>query len=257
MIRNNGEDMRRENSIALGLVLIILGCLVLVFANSPVSATDFTLRGSVDNSVLNIPRLNVSGFFSAGEHFIFNFTKGRFWGVAYEADHQGFSPFDPNFAPNSSILAYKEVYFDIFTPSGDFFTVDVYVIEGINPFVVVYDNQSADFVPLNGGNFTGYAVVEGIVHNTGNYTVKATIVFPLVQRDENHTYTVETDPPQLMNLWEAVNFETKPYLAAFASLGTILITSGAVSAIVWGRKPGNRRRRHLTRTEAKTGTSKG
>jgi hypothetical protein len=243
--------MRRENWVALGLVLILVGGVFLVFSYSSTNLEDFTVRGSVDNSGRTTFDLNVSGVFEAGEHFAFNFTKGRYWGLDYESSHQGLEPSEGNFSgSNIAIPAYKEAFFDIFTPSSDVFSVDVYCAEGQFPFAVVYENQSSDFTPLNGENYTLRARVDGVTNRAGTYTVKATLIFPQVMRDETHTYEMAGDPPQLMNLWNIQHVETKPYFLGFATLGAIFVVSGIVIA-TQGRKGKKKRRSH----EAKTVTS--
>jgi hypothetical protein len=97
---------------------------------------------------------------------------------------------------------HKIATFYLHTPSSEL-SVEVYVVAGTDPFAVVYDNESSDFTPLAGGNLTFTNVgVEGTINRTGTYTMEAVTVVPLVLRDANHTYTMATDPPLTMSLYE-------------------------------------------------------
>jgi hypothetical protein len=231
--------LRRENQIALGIILIFLGLLAFVFSNVTVNADNYVLRSSLDNSNTASPKVSVSGHFEAGEHFFFNFTKGHYWGVKYDVENGGMEPTDPLFAPNASIPSHKIVSFDMYTPSGDVLETSVYVVGGTDVYAVVYNNQSSDFVPLNGNNLTLYNVgMEGRIVNGGNYTVKAIAIVPLILRSLNQTYTIDTDPPLLMNLWTIQSAELKPYFVFTLSLSTVLLLAGAVLCIwaVWFRR---------------------
>jgi hypothetical protein len=255
--------VKRENWVALGLVLIVVALLFLAFSNSPTHADNYVPKGSVDNSNNyannHPPEVSVSGNFTAGQHFYFNFTKGRYWGLKYDVENQGLEPTITDFAPDTSIPAHKIVGFDLYTPSGDRVNVDVYVIYGTDPFAVVYSNQSADFVSLEGGNLTLAGArdvgMEGTVNRNGTYTVKATAIVPPVYKDENTVYDVNTDPPLIMSLWNIETVETKPYFVPFISIGTILIVSGAVSSI-WAGGRKRRQSRHLKKTLAKASRQK-
>jgi hypothetical protein len=259
-ISHHGENVKRENWVALGLVLIVVALLFLAFSNSPTYADNYVLKGSVDNhdnyANNHPPEVNVSGYFEAGQRFFFNFTKGRYWGVEYDVQNGGLEPMIPNFAPETSIPSHKIISFDLYTPSGDRVSVDVYVIHGTDPFAVVYYNQSADFGPIEGGNLTMGAKVgmEGTINRNGTYTVKATAITPIL-KSANETYNVKTDPPLIMNLWNTEMVVTKPYFVPFMSLGTILIVSGAVSS-VWAGGYRRKQGRHLKKTLAKTSRQK-
>jgi hypothetical protein len=232
--------VNRENWIALGLVIIVVGLMFAVFSNSPVYAQSYVAKNSLDNSknyaVNKSPEISVSAYFEAGQRFFFNFTHGRFWGNKYDTENGGLEPGDPNFAPDTSILAYKEAWFDIITPSGDRMSVDVYVVGGTDPFAVVYENQTVDFTPLDGGNKSlANPGVEGTIGRTGNYTVTATAIINPIYRDATETYFMNTDPPLKMNLWSIDSVESKPYLVPFASVAAVLTISGVVSGIWAGR----------------------
>lgn len=242
--------MRRENWVALGLVAIIVGLLFLAFSNSPVYGDNYTSKGSIDNNINYAagkpPEVSVSGYFEAGQHFFFNFTKGTYWGLKYDQDN-GLEPAITDFAPNTSINPHKIVSFDLYTPSSDRIDIDVYVSSGTDPFAVVYLNQSVDFVPLEGGNLSFTKVgMEGTVNRSGNFTVKATAIVPLIMRNINQTYTITTDPPAIMSLWNIDTVQTRPYFVPFIAVGTLLVLSGAVSG-VWGGKS-RRRKGHLKKT---------
>jgi hypothetical protein len=247
--------VKRENWVALGLVAIVVGLVFAVFSMSPVYGNNYTLRSTLDNSknyaANKTPEVSVSGYFEAGQDFFFNFTKGRFWGNKYDSEFGGLEPANPDFSPDTSIPAYKEVWFDIVTPSGDRISVDVYCVGGTDAFAVVYYNQSVDFVPLEDGNKSFVNVgVEGTIGRTGTYTVKATAIINPIYKDESETYFIDTDPPLMMNLWNIVSVQSKPYLLPFASVGTVLILSGAVSS-VWAGRPKRKSSRHLKKADSK------
>jgi hypothetical protein len=232
--------VNRENWIALGLVTIVVGLMFAIFSNSPVYAQNYTAKGSLDNSknyaANKSPEVSVSGHFEAGQRFFFNFTKGRFWGVKYDVENGGLEPEDSNWAPDSAIPAHKEAWFDIFTPSGDRISVDVFVLGGTDLFAVVWANQSVAFTPLDGGNKSLFNVgVEGMVGLTGNYTVTATAIINPIYKSADEIYFMNTDPPLMMNLWSIESVESKPYLVPFASVGTVLTVSGVVSSVWMGR----------------------
>lgn len=240
--------MRRENWVALGLVLVIVGLLILSFSNTTVHEENCIPKASVDNSNKTSPEVSVSSHYEAGQRFFFNFTKGKYWGLKYDIENQGLEPTITDFSPNVSIPGHKIVSFALHTPSGDAISAEVYVVYGTDPFAVVYANQSIDFVPLEGGNLTFTNVgLEGTIGRSGNYIVKATTIVPLVHRDLDHTYGVATDPPTIMSLWNIEVVETKPYFVSSMSAGTILILSGAASS-VWAVISKKRQSRHLRKT---------
>lgn len=241
--------MKRENLIGLSLIVIILGLLVLVFANSPVKAENYVLKAEVDNSQTPF-KLSVSGYFEAGQVFFFNFTKGSYWGVKYDQENGGLEPTLTDFAPDTSLPPHKIVTFYLHTPS-DSLGLEVYVVGGTDPFAVTYQNESSDFVPLTGGNLTFVNLgVEGTVNRSGNYTIEAVTVIPLILRDVNDSYTLATNPLALMRLWNINSVETTPYFVAFVSMGSILIGSGAVAS-VWAVTSKRRTTRHLKKTRGK------
>jgi hypothetical protein len=237
---------------ALGLLLILVGLALLAFSNTTVYQDNYVSKGSLDNYVKynigGIPEMSVSGHFEAGQRFFFNFSKGRFWGSKYDQDNFGMEPANTEFAPNTSIVQHKIAEFDLYTPSGDEVISDVYLIDGSDPFAVVYLNQSSDYVPLAGGNLTfGNVGMEGTIGRTGNYTVKAISIDPVVHKDINHTYDITGDPPMTMSLWSIEAVGTRPYLVSSVSAGTILMLSGVMSS-VWAGKSKRRPGRHLRET---------
>jgi hypothetical protein len=236
---------------ALGLILIIAGLAFLGFSNTVVYADNYVPRGSLDNSVIyqtgGVPKLSVSGYFEVGERFFFTFTNGRFWGSQYDVTHRGLEP-ETEFAPNLTIREYKTVDFDLYTPSGDVVWTLVYLVSGTGHFAVVYQNQSADYIPLVDGNLTFINVgMEGTIARNGTYTVKAASIDPPVYFNETKIYDIAGDPPLVMNLWDIETVKTMPRLVSFASVGTVLMVSGVVFGI-WASKPKRRPRWHSRKT---------
>jgi len=235
---------------------MIVGVIFLAFSNSPVHVDNYNLKARVENPVTTSQEVNISAFFEAGQHFFFNFTHGTYWGVKYDVDY-GLEPTWTDFAPNASMPAYKIVSLNLSTPSGDTAVpVDVYMVGGTDPYAVVYRGQSADFVPLDGGNQTlGNVGLEGRVVRSGNYTLVLTAIVPLVQKDAGTSYGIVADPdhgllgdpPKMMSMWNIVSVETKPYFLPFVSVGTIAMLSGAASGLYGGR-PKRRSRRHSEKT---------
>jgi hypothetical protein len=118
------------------------------------------------------------------------------------------------------------------------------------PFAVCYRNESPDFVPLGGQNLTmGDVGIEGIIGRTGNYTVKAYGILPLVMRSADLFYGITEDPPRLMRLWSIEKVETRPYFVSSVSVGAALILSGTVSSVWAVRSSG--RPRHWKRNVVK------
>jgi hypothetical protein len=241
-------DNVKKEWFALGLLLIILGLALVSLRNTPAYQDNYLSKGSLDNYVYyreNLPpKLSVSGYFEAGQHFFFNFTKGRFWGVQYDINNFGLEPPNTEFAPNTTIPAYKTVDFVLYTPSGEAVWSVAYLVGGTDLFAVVYFNQSADFVPLAGGNLTFVNVgMEGTVERTGNYTVKAISVDPPVHKDLGETYEITGDPPTTMNLWNIETVETEPYFVSSVSAGAVLLATGVVSSFLAARRPKKRQAR--------------
>lgn len=236
---------------ALGLILIIAGLAFLGFSSTVVYAENYVSRGSLDNSVNyqtgRATKLSVSGYFEVGERFFFTFTNGRFWGSQYDIAHFGLEP-EFDFAPNTTIREYKTVDFDLYTPSGDVVWTIVYLISGTGHFAVVYQNQSADYVPLVDGNLTFTDVgVEGTIARNGTYTVTAASIDPPVHFNETTIYQIAGDPPLAMNLYDIETVKTMPRLVSFASVGTVLMVSGVVLG-VWASKPKRRPKWHSRKT---------
>lgn len=224
--------MKREGWAALGLVLVIVGLLVLSFSNAAVAVDNYTSKASVENPNNSGPELSVSHYFESGNTFFFNFSKGTFWGVKYDVEN-GMNP--TYVTSNVSIPPYKEVYFDLYTPSGDTISTYFLVAGGYIPYLVGYYNQSADFTIAEDGNLTmAHAGLEGTINRNGNYTVKAVEIDPPVYKDQNTMYDIAGDPPQQMSLWTVQTVETKPYFVLCVSGGTILIFSGLASEIWTG-----------------------
>jgi hypothetical protein len=232
----------------LGLTLIILGLALVSLRGTTVYQDGYLSRGSLDNYHMYYdkglsPQRSVSGNFTTGENFFFNFTKGRFWGVQYDINNKGLEPPNNDFAPNTTIPGYKTVDFLIHTPSGDTVWSIFYVVGGAEPFAVTYFNESADFVPLAGGNLTFVNTgMNATIERAGNYTVEAVSVDPSVHQDENHTYDITTDPPTAMNLYSVEKVGTTPYFMSSISAGAVLMAVGVVSSFLAAR-PKNKQKR--------------
>ncbi len=253
-----GDILEKENWVALGAVLIILALITMVFSNVSSGTENYIPKASVDNSPLGSSNVVISGNFEAGQNFLFNFTKGHFWGVQYDQQNGGLEPADNQFAPNATIPPYKEIYFGLIGPSGYRLEVGVYLDGGVEPYAVVVYNETADFAlaqftPISGRNLTEDNVgIQGITNATGNYTVIAETIAPPVYRALNMTYDVVAnpsenvlaDPPLQMGLWNVETGETKPYLIPVATMGAILLVSG-VGSVVWAVKPSRISRGHL------------
>jgi hypothetical protein len=234
----------KKEWLALGLLLILAGLTLLYFSNTSVLQDNYVARASLDNHVNyneGLPtEVSLTAYFEAGQRFFFNFTNGRFWGVQYDQDH-GLEPANTLFAPGTAIPRYKVVEFYLYTPSGDMVLTEVYLVKGAAAFAVTYLNQSADFVPLLGGNLTFSNLgMEGRIERTGNYTVKANDIEPYVMRAANDTYNINTDPPLGMNLWNVETVEIRPYFVSSASVGGVVLLVGIVSS-VWAGRPKKRR----------------
>lgn len=244
--------MRRENVLALGIVLIIVALVILSLSNSPTYGDKYVQEAIVDNSNQASLSVVVSAHFDAGQHLFFNFTKGHYWGNEYDDNNGGLDP-GMDIGTNCSIPSYKEIYFSLYMPSGDNLSVGVYLAGGTDPYIAVLYNQSAEFTPLSGANETFQDVgLEGITNVSGTYTVEGESIYPLILRTTDQTYSIVAspgigaDPPLNMGLWNIETVESKPYLIPFVTLGTILIASGAVS-LVWTGKPRRRPNRHNKR----------
>jgi hypothetical protein len=250
------DDMNKD-LLALGLVLILISLALFYFSDTVVYQDNYVARATIDNSnnyAEGLPaQLSVAANFTAGDRLFFNFTNGRFWGTGYDQQH-GLEPANPNFVPGNlstgvAIEAYKVAELFVYTPSGDAVWAEDYLVGGNSPFAVVYYNQSADFVPLLGGNLTFANVgIEGTTERTGSYTVKITDILPPVMEDAVHVYRITTnlttgDPPLQMYLWNVETVGTKPYFVSSASAGGLLLSVGAVSS-VWAGRSGHRRRAH-------------
>jgi hypothetical protein len=240
-------DNLKKEWLALGLLLILAGFAFLYFSNTSLYNDDYVSKASLDNSVnynKSLPtEVSLTAYFNASQRFFFNFTKGRFWGVQYDQQN-GLEPANMNFAPNTTIPPYKTVEFYLYTPSGDVVLSEVYLEGGTEIFAVAYVNQSADFVPLPGGNLTFVNVgMEGRIERSGNYTVKANDIEPYVMKSATEMYNMSGDPPLEMNLWNVETVGTKPYFVSSVSVGGALLFVGAVSS-VWAGRPKKRRRVH-------------
>jgi hypothetical protein len=235
---------------ALGLILIVAGFAFLYFSNTSVYVNNYVQIASIDNSVnynKGYPlQLNITAHYDVGQRFFFNFSKGRFWGVQYDQE-VALEPPNMMFAPNASIEAYKTAEFYVYTPSGDMVVSEVYLVGGKSIFAVTYLNQSADFVPLSGGNLSFYYVgIEGIVERSGNYTITANDIEPYVMQSATQQYTMQTDPPLQMYLWNLETTSSKPYLVSSVSVSGVLFFVGAVTS-VWAGRP-KRRGAHVRST---------
>ncbi|MGD0979072.1 MAG: hypothetical protein ABR962_08030 [Candidatus Bathyarchaeia archaeon] len=240
-------DSMKKEWLALGLLLILAGFVLLFFSNTSVYQDSYVSRASLNNSVNyseGLPTgVSLTAYFNASQRFFFNFSKGRFWGVAYDQQH-GLEPINTEFAPGTAIEPYKTVEFYLYTPSGDVVVSEVYLVGGSEIFAVAYLNQSADFVPLPGGNLTFANVgMEGSTERSGNYTVKAIDIEPYIMKSATEMYNMSGDPPLQMNLWNVETVVTRPYFASSVSAGGALLLVGAVSS-VWAGRPKKRRRAH-------------
>ena len=249
------DDVKKE-WFALGLLLILAGLALLSFSNTSIHQDNYVLKTNLDNYVYYRkglpPELSVSGYFEAGQRLFFNFTKGRFWGAQYDINNFGLEPANTEFAPNTSIPNYKVVDFGIYTPSGDEVWTLVYFVGGTDPFAVTYLNQSADFVPLPGGNLTFRNVgMEGTIGRTGNYTMKALSIEPPVHKDASNTYDIAGDPPTAMSLWNIETVVTRPYFVSTVSMGSVLLLVGVVSS-VWAGRSRKRPARGRLKKDART-----
>jgi len=240
-------DRMKKEWLALGLLLILIGLALLYFSNTLEYQDNYGSKASLDNSVNysegRPTQLSLTAYFEAGQRFFFNFSKGRYWGVAYDQAN-GMEPGDPNFAPGASIEPYKTVEFSLSTPSGDVVLSEVYMVEGSEAFAVTYLNQSADFVPLLGGNLSFVNVgMEGIIERTGNYSVKAVDIAPPVMKDAGaaNTYEISGDPPLGMYLWNVETVEARPYFVSSVSAGGVLLVVGVVLS-AWAGRPKKSRR---------------
>jgi hypothetical protein len=204
--------MKTKNWMVALLLFMIASLMFSAFHIPIVHGETYLLKANVDNS-LNYEegfpaQLNVSANFAAGQCFFFNFSKGRWWGNPFDQQY-GLEPADQNFAPGTAIPPYKMVEFQIYTPSGDVVVSFVYVVAGVEPFAVVYLNQSADFVPLSDGNLTFANVgMEGTVERAGSYTVKAFDIAPYVQMNATTWYNMSEDPPLTMALYNVITSVT-------------------------------------------------
>jgi hypothetical protein len=237
--------MKKENLIGLGVFLLILSLFVFVFAEIPAKTENYVLKDSVDNS--NTPfRFSLSGYYEAGQTLFFNFTKGSYWGVKYDVENGGLEPSISDFGQNTSLPEHKIVTFYLHTPTSNI-GIDVYVVSGTDPFAVVYLNESNDFAPITGGNLSFVNLgVEGTINTPGTYSMQASAVVPLILRAENDSYTLATNPPALMRLWNVNFLETTPYFVPSVLLGATLVISGTCSCI-WAVSSRRRQRRHSMR----------
>lgn len=234
--------LKKENLVALGLVFIVVGALVFAFFETSYPINNFIQKASLSNTynyAHNLPtQTSVSAYFDSGQTFYFNFTKGRFWGVAYDIQNFGMDP--PISEADWSIPEYKTVGLDIYTPSGDVFSVEVYVVEGSSPYSALFHNESADFTPISTWNSTiGPFGVAGRINRSGNYTVQATLIDPPVYRDAQDSYNITTDPPELMAIYAVQTGQTKPYYVLCLSAGSVLMLTGVIIE-AWAIRPKNR-----------------
>jgi hypothetical protein len=212
----------RKGWLTLGLIIIFIGLILSFFYNIPVYAESYKVK---DTGYLE---LSVSANLEAGEHFFFNFSKGQYWTGVEEV-------FEPVLVgENYSIPEHKIVTFEIYCPSGDLVETEVYVVEGTMPFLVSYLNQTDDFTPLENGNLTVLARIEGIVNISGTYKIEAHSIVPPIFKTEKETLDIEEDPPRDMTLGTIETVETQPYFALLP-VGIVLASSGAVLS-VWATR---------------------
>jgi hypothetical protein len=212
----------RKGWLTLGLIIIFAGLILSYFYNVPVYEKSERIR---DTGFLE---LSVSGNFAIGEHFFFNFSKGQFWTGTEEI-------FEPTrVEENYTIPPHKIVSFKISCPSGDLVFADVYMVEGVSPMMVVYINQSDDFTPLEDGNLTLRARMEGIINRNGTYTIEIMSVLPPIYKTSEETIQLKDDPPRDMTLGVIETVEKHPYFMLLP-MGIVFASSGAMLG-VWAVK---------------------
>jgi hypothetical protein len=184
-------------------------------------------------------KTNISAYFEVGEHFFFNFSRGRYWTGPEEI----FEPSETHV--DFAIPPHKKVTFDIHTPSNNVFEVEVWVVEGQYPYVVIYLNKSDDFTPLRGGNLTLTGVgIEGIINKNGTYTVEVVCIVPPIYKTQTEMLDIYEDPPITMNLYSIQMVETKPY-GVLLPLSFVVAFFGIILS-VWAAKS-ERKRKKLAR----------
>jgi hypothetical protein len=227
----------RKYWLAFGLTLLFVSLVFYSVSGLPVYVESFVLKSQVkQNYVSGTLETGISGYFEVGEHFFFNFSSGRYWTGPEEV----FEPSETHV--DFAIPPHKKVTFDVHTPSNDVFEVEVWVVEGQNPYVVVYLNQSDDFTPLRGGNLTFINVgIEGIINKNGTYTVEAVAIVPPIYKTDIEVLGIDEDPPITMNLYSVQRVETKPYGVLLPSSFVAAFSGVALSA--WAAKSERKRRK--------------
>ncbi len=227
----------RKYWLALGLILLFVSLVFYSLSGLQVYVESFVLKSQVkQNYVSGNLETSISGYFNVGEHFFFNFSRGRYWTGPEEV----FEPSETH--KDFAIPPHKKVTFDVYTPSNDLFEVEVWVVEGQYPYVVIYLNQSDDFTPLRGGNLTLINVgIEGIINKNGTYTVKVVAIVPPIYKTSTETLDIDEDPPIAMNLYSVQKVETKPYEMLLPS--SLVVAFCGVTLSVWAAKSGRKRRK--------------
>lgn len=222
----------RKSYMFMGLLVLIVGLALVMLYGYAIDIRYYEQRGYTINTYQEGLRTTVSGYFSEGEILYFNFTSGRWWGGVEEI-------FEPTEVyEDFSIPPHKKVTFVIQSESGQNCSVTVYVVEGVSPFMIVFENKIDDLEPLPNGNLTFQNVgIECLVKRSGTYTVQASAIVPLITHGQIGTpgivtYTLDQDPPRVMALWcvkEGVEYPYRfllPYGIFLTCLGMLLFIYG-------------------------------
>jgi hypothetical protein len=229
----------RKYWFALGLILLLVSFIFYFASGLPVYVESYVLKSKVtQNYVSGTLKTKVSAYFEVGEHFFFNFSRGRYWTGPEEV----YEPSETHV--DFAIPPHKKVTFDVHTPS-NMFEVEVWMVEGQDPYVVLYLNKSDDFTPLRGGNLTvpssNVVGIEGIINRNGTYTVEVVAVVPPIYKTETEVLDINEDPPITMNLYSVRKVETKPYEVLLPS--SFVVAFSGVTLSVWAAKSGRKRRK--------------
>jgi hypothetical protein len=233
----------RKDWLALGLILVLLGLILSLYHNVSIYretyfAKDIVVNYKPDNPLP--PRTSVSAYLAKEDHFFFNFSKGRYWTNNVPGQ------FEPTIVEENYSIPYpKIVGFNIEGPS-DTVSVEAYVAQGSQPYLISYENQSEDFTILPGGNLTfGNVGIEGIANINGTYTIKAVSLVPPSFKTEKEFYGITEDPPINMGLYTIGNAKTYPY-AILLPTGILIASSGVILS-VWALKTERKLRRRKAR----------
>jgi hypothetical protein len=227
----------RKYWLTFGLILLLVSLVFYSASGLSVYAELFVLKNQVKQDYASgTLETSISGYFEVGEHFFFNFSTGRYWTGPEEI----FEPSETHM--DFAIPPHKKVAFDVHTPSNDSFKIEVWVVEGRDPYVVIYLNQSDDFTPLRGGNLTFINVgIEGIINKNGTYTVEVVAIVPPIYKTQTEALGIDEDPPTKMNLYSVQRVETKPYEMLLPS--SFVTAFSGVTLSVWAARSEKKRRK--------------